>query len=92
LFFIGRPEGKRRRASGRSRLGGRRLYAAHNSAVGSEHILVVEAALATARKQVYDLSVSPSPTFDNAGSLETGEYGGPRAELGQAPDLSSARC
>ena len=30
-------------------------------------------ALATARKQVYDLSLSPPPTFDDAGSLEIGE-------------------
>ena len=35
-------------------------------------------ALATPRTRVYALSLSPSPTFDNAGSLETGDEEVPR--------------
>ncbi|MFL5859514.1 MAG: OsmC family peroxiredoxin [Solirubrobacteraceae bacterium] len=47
-----RPQGKRRRPGGRSRLGDRRLYEGHNSALGGDRIRMVEPALATARKQV----------------------------------------
>lgn len=43
------------RRAARSRGGGRRLYAAHNSAVACDHVLVVDAGVATLRKPVYDL-------------------------------------
>jgi hypothetical protein len=49
------------------------LYEGHNSALGGDRIRMVEPGLATARKQVYDPSLSPPPTFDDAPSLEIGD-------------------
>ena len=51
LIARSRPLGKRRGASFRWSVGCRRLCAAHNPAVGGDHILVVDAAIATTRKQ-----------------------------------------
>ncbi len=54
-----RPLGKRgRRAAGRLCVAPR-LYKAHNSGAGGDHVRVVRAALATARKQACDPSASP---------------------------------
>jgi hypothetical protein len=49
------------------------LFDAHNSVVGDDRALGLEAALATARKRVYDRSLSPSPTIDDAPRLEIGD-------------------
>lgn len=74
--FRGRPLGKRRGANCRSSVGGSRLHDAHNSVIAEDRAPGPEAALATARKQVYDPKPVTVPRFSmTPGSLEIGEYG-----------------
>jgi hypothetical protein len=49
------------------------LYQAHNSVAGGEHVRLVDAALATARRQACGLSASPPPAADDTAGLEIGE-------------------
>lgn len=47
-----------------------RLYESNNSAVGGDHVLVLETTVATAREQVYGARLSPPPPLDGSPSLE----------------------